>query len=180
MKDLSYHILDIVRNSIQAGASRIETDITESSMTGQLILSIRDNGRGMSAAMVKKVTDPFFTTSGGKKVGLGLPLLKQNTELTGGVFSIESTEKKGTTVTAIFNRHHIDMIPTGDLAMTFRTLIAGNPDKDFIYRYRADEEGFDLDTAEIRKDLDGVNLNTREVLDYIADFIRENARALKK
>lgn len=83
-------------------------------------------------------------------------------------------------MTAIFNRHHIDMIPTGDLAMTFRTLIAGNPDKDFIYRYRADDEGFDLDTAEIRKDLDGVNLNTREVLDYIADFIRENARELKK
>jgi hypothetical protein len=179
VKDISYHILDIVRNSLNAGARMVEIHILEYSQTGQLVLKIKDNGSGMKEEMINKVTDPFFTTSVKKKVGLGLPLLKQNAELTGGRFSIESAVQKGTLVEAVFNLHHIDMIPIGDLALTFRTLIASSPDTDFLYRYRVDDCGFDLDTAEIRMRLEGVSLNTREVLDYVTDAIHANLKALK-
>ena len=179
MKDVSYHILDIVQNSLNAGARRVEIDLMEESRTGRFTLKITDNGQGMTAEMLKQATDPFFTTSVTKKVGLGLPLLKQNAELTEGSFHIESVENKGTIVTAVFNSFHIDMIPMGNLAMTFRTLISSNPERDFVYRHRKDEEGFTLDTSEIQNQLDGVCLNKREVLDYLTDFIQDNLKALK-
>lgn len=178
MKDISYHILDVVQNSLNAGADRVEIDIMEESHTGRYELKISDNGGGMSSEMLKQVTDPFFTTSTKKKVGLGLPLLKQNAELTGGIFTIKSDLNKGTVVTAVFNSFHIDMIPVGDLAMTFKTLIASNPDKDFVYRHRKEDGGFDVDTADIRSNLDGESLNKIEVLEYITGFIRENLKIL--
>jgi hypothetical protein len=112
-------------------------------------------------------------------VGLGLALLKQNAEQTGGRLWIESERNRSTSVTALFHQFHIDMIPEGDLAMTFRSLIASNPEIDFLYRHRADEGEFILDTAEIRTELEGISLNAREVLDYITDYIRENLKVLK-
>lgn len=178
MKDLSYHILDIVQNSLNAGAQRVEIDLWEETLTGRLTLKINDNGRGMDAEMLKRITDPFFTTSVTKKVGLGLPLLKQNAELTGGSCTVESTPGQGTRVTALFYGNHIDMIPTGDLALTLKTLIASSPERDFFFTYRRDEEGFAVDTAEIRSLLGGVSLASREVLDYISTFIRDNLKGM--
>jgi hypothetical protein len=134
----------------------------------------------MKESTVKQVTDPFFTTSVKKKVGLGLPLLKQNTEQTGGLFTVESAVQKGTQVTATFNSHHIDMIPMGDLASTFKLLIAANPDENFVYRHTAGRHEFEMNTAEIRSALGGVSLNTREVLEYIVELINNHLEALKK
>ena len=180
MKDISYHILDIVQNSLHACATRTEISVRDDSTAGTLELKIIDNGIGMPEEVIRKVTDPFYTTSVTKKVGLGLPLLKQNAEQTGGTFSVESVEKKGTTVTAVFNRNHIDMIPEGNQALTMKSLIAANPGKDFVFRYSCNRGAFDMDTDEIRKNLDVISINTREVLDYIVDFIRGNLQELDK
>ncbi len=176
MKDISYHMLDIVQNSLNAGASAVEISIKE--QAGLLTLVIKDNGSGMSEDLMNQVTDPFFTSSVTKKVGLGLPLLKQNAKLTGGSFHIASEKATGTTVTATFNTQHIDMIPYGDIAMSIRTLIACNPEKDFIYSHTKEREGFCMNTREIRDALDGISLKTPDVLDYIAQFINENMNAL--
>lgn len=176
MKDISYHILDIVQNSLNAGASSVEISIDE--YKGRLNLIITDNGAGMPEKEILKVTDPFYTSSTTKKVGLGLPLLKQNAEATGGKFEIVSIVGKGTTVTAVFNNDHIDMIPNGDIALTIRTLIVSNPSVDFVYRHIRNGEGFRLDTAEIRNSLDGISMDKPEVLDYIVQFIKENLTAL--
>jgi len=178
MKDLSYHVLDIVQNSLNAGASSIGIEITEDTRKGRLCLSIEDDGCGMTQENLNKVTDPFYTTSGKKKVGLGLPLLKQNAEITGGAFHISSFPEKGTRVIADFNASHIDMIPLGDIALTFRTLIAANPERNFAYVHTKAEEGFRIDTAELRRELDEVDLDNRDVLEYITVFIRENLKAL--
>src|SRR5512147_603301 len=113
MKDISCHILDIVQNSINAGADKIEIFISENTKTSEYILKISDNGCGISDETKEQVLDPFYTTSVTKKVGLGLPLLKQNAELTGGRLDISSIMGKGTVVIAIFNNSNIDMIPVG-------------------------------------------------------------------
>jgi hypothetical protein len=178
MKDISYHMLDIVQNSIHAGASLTEISLMENSTSGTLTLKITDNGSGMTPETLTRVTDPFFTSSVTKKVGLGLPLLKQNAELTGGSVDIESEKGKGTTLVAVFYNRHIDMIPTGDLALTIKTLIALNPDKDFIYRHKKDDREFILDTLEMRHELEDISLNTPEVLDYITEYIQDNLKAL--
>jgi hypothetical protein len=178
MKDISFHILDIVQNSLHAGADKIVIELEEDTKEGTLRLVITDNGSGMDQQMLEQVTDPFFTSSTTKKVGLGLPLLKQNAEQTGGRFEVNSDLNVGTTVTATFMTGNIDMIPEGDPAATLITLIATEPGKDFIFRQEKDGEEFELDTAAIRAELGDMDLSRCEVLDFIADFIRSNVSEL--
>ena len=45
--------------------------------TGLLLVTITDNGAGMSKPETEKALDPFFTTKSGKRFGLGLALFKQ-------------------------------------------------------------------------------------------------------
>ena len=179
MKDISYHIMDIVQNSLNAGATTVKVDILQDSSGGRLTLRIADNGRGMSGKLLRQVTDPFFTTSVTKKVGLGLPLLKQNAELTGGTFAITSEENNGTTVSAVFNSNHIDMIPMGDIALTFKMLIAAHPDRDFVYNHQYNDQGFSMDTRVVRAELGEISLNHADVLDYLSGFIYNNLKELK-
>jgi len=179
VKDISFHILDIVRNSIQAGAGRVEIHLSENTKEGITTLSIMDNGSGINEDEIIMVTDPFFTSSVKKKVGLGIPLLKQNVEQTGGSFIINSKKDKGTEVICRFISSHIDMIPEGDIALTIRALIASDPELDFIYKQTVNEEGFEINTVLIRNELDGEKLNRIEVLDYIENFIRQNINRIK-
>ena len=75
MKDLALHILDILQNSVTAGASLVQLSIEEKPSADKYIVCISDNGKGMSEEMLQQVTDPFFTTRNTRKVGLGLSLI---------------------------------------------------------------------------------------------------------
>ena len=77
MQDLSLHILDIVENSINAGATQVVLRVVEDRTEDVLTIEISDNGKGMSKEMVDKVMDPFVTTRTTRKVGLGLSLFAQ-------------------------------------------------------------------------------------------------------
>ena len=90
MKDISLHILDIAQNSISAKASVIAINITDSINQNIYSVEIIDNGKGIPSEMMPTITDPWTTSRITRKVGLGIPLFKQNAELTGGHFSIES------------------------------------------------------------------------------------------
>jgi len=150
MEDLSLHILDIVENSIVARAKRIEIKITEDPKENLLTIEISDDGQGMDAETVKKVMDPFFTTKTTRRVGLGLPLLGQAARESGGGIEIESKVGRGTRVKAAFGYSHIDRKPLGDIEATLRTLIVGNPEVEFIYRYKKSNSEYCLDTKEMK------------------------------
>ena len=109
----------------------------------------------MDAETLARVQDPFFTTKH-KKTGLGIPLLTQAAEQTGGRLSIDSAPGKGTRVTVTFGWDHLDRPPVGDMVGTLLTLIAGHPDRDYIYEEREGERTFQFDTREIKSDLEGV------------------------
>lgn len=156
MKELSLNILDIAKNSVTAGASRIEITVTE--MPSRLTISVRDNGCGMTAEFVAQVTDPFTTTRTTRKVGLGIPLLQMEARMAGGDLSIESAVGQGTTVTAWFDPRNIDMPPLGDLSSSVVTLIQGSPDIDFLFAHQVGEERYTLDTREIREIMGGISL----------------------
>lgn len=164
MEDISLHILDVVENSVDAGAKRIEILLAEDASADLLLLEIKDDGKGMDEETIKLVTDPFFTTKTVRRIGLGLPFLKQAAEECNGSFSISSEKGRGTTVSASFKRSHIDRKPLGDISATMMVLIAGNPDIDFVFHYRRDDYDYRLDTREIRDELDGVPINSPEVL----------------
>ena len=98
MKEISLHILDIMQNSVVAGASIIELTVTEDASKDILSFSVKDNGKGMSEEFLLAVTDPFTTGRTTRKVGLGIPLLKHAAELTGGGIDIKSKLGEGTTI----------------------------------------------------------------------------------
>ena len=127
MKDLSSHMMDIVQNSIRAEASWIQIRICEDPEADLFLIEIQDNGCGMDEATLARVRDPFFTSRTVRKVGLGIPLLQQNAERTGGKVSIVSQPGQGTTLTARFGHSHLDRPPLGDVAETLTLLAAANP-----------------------------------------------------
>ncbi len=173
MLEISLHILDIVNNSVKAGASLIELTVTESFARNLLSVSIKDNGCGMDEAFLKSVADPFKTTRTTRKVGMGISLFKAAAEATGGNFSIMSREGVGTVVVANFTYYHIDRQPLGDMAQTVVTVLSGNPNIDFLYRHRINEKEFLLDTREIRNILGDVPLESPEIILWLTDHINE-------
>lgn len=177
MKELSLNILDIAENSVKAKATLTEISIVEKN--DLLTLTITDDGCGMTEEILKTVTDPFYTTRTTRKVGMGIPLLKLEAELTGGSLNITSKHiseypnEHGTVVTAIFYKNHIDCTPLGDVVSSITTLIQGHPDTDFLFIHKIDEREVSLDTRELRQVLGDVPLNTYEVIKWIEEYINE-------
>lgn len=180
MLELSLNILDAVQNSIKAGATLIEIDVDEQPAQNRLIVTVTDNGCGMTPEQLKAVTDPFYTTRKTRKVGLGVPFFKMAAELTGGSFDIRSEAGSGTKLCADFVYDSIDRMPLGQMNETISVLIQCNSKIDFLYRYHYDEKSFVLDTREIKNVLDGVPIDNADVVLYLKDFITENEAELKK
>ena len=173
MTELSLYVLDIVQNSVTAGASRIDVGLVEED--GTLTFTVKDNGRGMSAELLSNVLDPFTTTRTTRRVGLGLPFLKQAAGQTGGFLELTSEEGRGTELKAVFQAEHIDMPPLGDIKGTVVTLIQGSPDIRFVF----DRGAYTLDTGDLREQLgDDVPLNDPDVLEWIGGYIGENENAM--
>lgn len=178
MKELSLNILDIAKNSVTAGASLVEITVAEDA--NRLTITVRDNGCGMTAEFVARVTDPFTTTRTTRKVGLGIPLLQMEARMAGGDLTIESEVGKGTALTAWFDASNIDMPPLGDLVSSVVTLIQGSPDIDFCFTHRMGGAEYCLDTREIREIMGDISLAEPEVLSWLANFLTENESTLKK
>ncbi|RTR32580.1 sensor histidine kinase [Shewanella atlantica] len=70
---LSSAINNLVVNSIEAGATRVELKGRESAH--ELQIDVTDNGKGLDKAMQKKVMEPFFTTKP-QGTGLGLAVVQ--------------------------------------------------------------------------------------------------------
>ncbi|MEA5016685.1 MAG: ATP-binding protein [Candidatus Limiplasma sp.] len=178
MRDLSMHVLDIAQNSIQAEAGEvvISLDIDEKR---QLTLRIRDDGRGMEPEFLARVTDPFTTTRTTRKVGLGIPMLKQSAELCGGTFAIHSQPGRGTDLTATFDLTHIDCLPMGEMCDTLLTLILLNPQApEFLFEASAPGRTATFDTRQVRQAVGGLPLNEPELAAWIKEAIEEEFKPI--
>jgi len=173
MKELSLHITDIVQNSIVAGASVVGIIITEDTEKNFLEIIIEDNGKGMSDELVKRVADPFTTSRTTRKVGLGIPLLKNAAEMTGGSLVIDSTLGVGTTIKATFVHDHIDRQPLGDIVGTVLQSVVSHEEIDFIYKHSINGKEFMLDTKQIKEVLGGVSFSEPEVYMWIKGYLEE-------
>lgn len=173
MKELSLHILDIAKNSVEAEAHLIEIDIFENIKENLLIIKIKDDGCGMSEDFLNDVKNPFKTTRTTRRVGLGIPLLTLAASQCCGDVDIKSKQGEGTTLTATFLYNHIDRAPLGNMAETMKTLIFGSPHIDFLYTHKKKDKSFTLDTRQMRQVLGDVPLDTPEVLSWIEESIKE-------
>lgn len=175
LEDLSQHVLDIAENSVSAKARDISIKIVEDAGENLLEMSVCDNGVGMSKEFLQNVTDPFTTTRTTRRVGMGIPFLKQSSELCGGRFILESTEGVGTKTVAGFACDSIDRPPLGDMPATVMALFMGHPEINWTYTHIVDEETFSITTEELVEVLeDRELLRSTEIGLWIRDQIRES------
>jgi anti-sigma regulatory factor (Ser/Thr protein kinase) len=178
MEDLLLHILDIVRNAIEAGATAVEIELMEDPARDLLAICVRDNGRGMDAATVARVTDPFFTTRTTRRVGLGLPLLAAAARAAGGDVTVESIPGKGTRVMATFQHSHIDRAPVGDIETTLLVLVAGSPEVDILFRHVVGGRDYELSSRDLAAALEGAGLASPQGLALLRAAIRQGEAGL--
>ena len=171
MRELSLHLLDIAENSVAAGARTVTITVREDLVADRMFLAVQDDGRGMDAATVARVTDPFVTSRTTRKVGLGLPLLKETAEMCNGCLRITSTLGQGTLVEVEFQHSHIDRMPLGDLAGTLLTLLVSSPDVHWIFVYQVNDDTFRLDDEPIKAELTGVALTEPSILTFLREEI---------
>ena len=179
MKDLSLHILDIVQNSIRAKAKLVGIEITELPKEDHLMITITDDGYGMNAEQLRNAIDPFYTSRTTRKVGLGLSLFKQNAEMTGGLFNIESELGNGTKVTAVFGLNHLDRPVMGDLVGTLLLLICSSGETDYVFKHQTPLGEFGVDTRELKQILENVPLNNPEVWSFLKEMLQENLEQIQ-
>ena len=151
MRELSLHVLDLVQNSLVAGASLININVNESTAQNLLQIEIKDNGPGIAPEKLNLVQDPFYTTRTSRRIGLGLSLLQAAAQRSGGEFKIESMLGAGTDVIATFKHDDIDRAPLGNIVDTLLTLIVCNPKADFCYCHQRDQKQFCFDTREVKQ-----------------------------
>ena len=179
MFELSLHILDIVQNSVRANAKFVDIKVDLDTAKDLMKIRIADNGSGMEPRQQERATDPFYTTRTTRKVGLGLSYFKMMAEMSDGSFLLDSKVGEGTTVEATFRISHIDRMPLGNIGQTIALLAGANPDIEFACHIQRDnQESFEFDTVSIKELLDGVSINTPEVIVYIEAYINENAEKI--
>ncbi len=180
MRELSLHILDLLENALEAGATRVELVIDESLSADRLTIVARDNGRGMDAQMACRALDPFFTTRTTRHVGLGLPLFAAAARRCDGDLKLESALGQGTVVTATFRHSHIDRAPLGNITDTLLAfLLTGRENSPYLfYRHQANSRTFELDSAAIQAELGDMPLSFPLVREWLHDYITEGEAEL--
>jgi signal transduction histidine kinase len=126
LRELSLHVLDLVENSLRAGACVVAVSVEEQPDRDLLAISVEDDGPGLPVTP-EQALDPFYTTKEGKRTGLGLSLFRQQVELAGGGVELGRSELGGLAVRARLGLSHVDRYPLGDLAGTLAGVVAANP-----------------------------------------------------
>jgi hypothetical protein len=191
MLELALHVLDILQNTVEAGATHVALTIHEDAPADRLTITVADNGRGMDAATVAQVTDPFYTTRTTRHVGLGLPLYAMAAAQAGGRLAIRSQPGLGTTVEAMFQLSHPDRQPLGDMAGTLLAFLLSDRAPELRYEHQVrgkaiggpvpgcELEAFKFDTADMRAELGDVPFAHPAVAQWLAEFLEEGENVLR-
>jgi signal transduction histidine kinase len=92
---LSEILINLLQNAREAIVGKGRIQVTATGEDQSVIISIADDGPGISKTKLDKIFQPYFTTKE-KGTGLGLPIVKHNAELYGGTIRVESELGKGT------------------------------------------------------------------------------------
>jgi len=170
-------IADTAQNSIEAGASRVEFALVEDGAT--VSVRIADNGKGMDEATQRRAFNPFYTEPGKhdkRKVGLGLPILKQLCEATDGGLSLESAPGRGTTLSYHFRADHVDLPPMGDIAAMVLMLFNYPGEFELVFTHRKGGEEYAISRSELADAVGG--LESVEGITLAKEFLESQESAL--
>lgn len=88
-------LINLVKNAIEVVGENGEVDIALGVLEEMVIITVRDNGIGMSDEILRKVGTPFFTTKASGN-GLGLSVCYNIIHNHGGIIKVTSEVGKGT------------------------------------------------------------------------------------
>lgn len=171
-------VAEIVENACAAGATEIRLDWTRRGT--RLEVAVRDDGRGMDAETRRRALDPFWSDGAkhpDRKVGLGLPFVKQAAEQCGGAFALESAPGRGTTVAFAFDLAHVDAPPEGDVPATLAELMAFPGAADLAVRRAEDGRAYEVRRSELAAALGG--LETAGTLALAKEFFSANEAEIR-
>jgi anti-sigma regulatory factor (Ser/Thr protein kinase) len=185
MLELALHVLDILQNAVEAGATQVELTIVEDEAADRLTVTVTDNGRGMDEETLRRVLNPFYTSRTTRHVGLGLPLFAAAAETAGGELTIRSQPGLGTAVEATFQLSHPDRQPLGDMAATLLAFLLARGAPELRYAHRVvggsgSKREFSFDTGAIRAELDGMPLSEPVVAQWLAEYLAEGEQELQQ
>jgi anti-sigma regulatory factor (Ser/Thr protein kinase) len=178
LKELALHMMDIAENGIRAGASSITIAVLEEGAPAVLKIRVKDDGKGMEKEELLRVEDPFYTSRTTRRVGMGIPLLRQQAELAGGDLKIKSSPGRGTEVEASFFKDHPDRQPLGDLEGCWILLASVNPGIEWVLHLKSGAGEFSISTSEIKSAMELKVIAGNELLNLLKRMIRNNMEEL--
>ncbi|MBW1879833.1 MAG: GHKL domain-containing protein, partial [Deltaproteobacteria bacterium] len=101
--NLASNAVDACVDSEEGGDSIV---VRSGATADEVLISVEDNGVGISERTQKRMFEQFFSTKLGRGTGLGLPVVKKILEEQGGSMEVESTVGVGTTFTI-----HLPRVP---------------------------------------------------------------------
>jgi two-component system, sensor histidine kinase RegB len=90
----------LLRNALQASHAHTPVHCRVTARANGVEVHVRDHGPGMTAAVLERIGEPFFTTRPGQGMGLGVFIARSLIERLGGRLTIESSKGAGTSVFA--------------------------------------------------------------------------------
>ena len=171
--------MDLVQNSVEAGASEIELTIRETEP--QIVFSVKDNGKGMSKEVQAKAVDPFYSDGekhAHRRVGLGLPFLIQTAEAANGHATIDSEEGRGTRIDFTAEANHVDLPPFGDFAAAATMMISQADGFELQITREVGSESYTVSRTELEETLG--DLNDTQNLMLIKTYIHSQEENLRK
>ena len=174
---LSDIVADVAANSIEARAALVKVSVVEEG--GKIVLTVEDNGKGMDAATAAKAFDPFYTEPGKhdkRKIGMGLPFVKQTCDACGGTISLKSEKGVGTTLVCTFRADSIDLPPMGSLASAVLSLFTFDGDFELVFLHRRGGEEYEISRSELKDAVGG--FDSVEGLSLAREFLESQESSL--
>ena len=174
---LSDIIADVSANSIEAHAGLVRVSVIEAD--GKIELRVEDNGKGMSPEIVARAFDPFYTEPGkhaARKIGMGLPFVKQTCDACGGTIDLKSEKGVGTTLVCTFRADNIDLPPMGDLAAAVMSLFNFDGDFELVFTHRKGDNDYSIARSELKDAVGG--FDSVEGLSLAREFLKSQEESL--
>lgn len=97
VEELLHSLYALVKNALDASAPSENVTVRLARDSHALSIAVEDSGSGMTAPVLSRAGEPFFTTKDpGRGLGLGLFLTRAFAESQGGELSLDSNEGRGT------------------------------------------------------------------------------------
>ena len=176
---LSDIVADVSANSIEAGAALVQVFVTEKD--GTIELKVVDNGKGMPPEIVARAFDPFYTEPGkhdARKIGMGLPFVKQTCDACGGTVDLQSENGVGTTLVCTFQADNIDLPPMGDLVAAVMSLFNFDGDFDLVFTHTKGENEYAISRLELKDAVGG--FDSVEGLSLAKEFLQGQEESLRE